>query len=123
MMSQRPAAAETAGKPAASGAACLLSFVAPFACQRLLPPASPNNNNIAHRAATISTSSQLPLSRACQYFDRATTDLTFDHCHCHLTALSLNRQPTASPLLPYSKSSASLSDRLRLAYQNINPPL
>jgi hypothetical protein len=60
---------------------------------------------------------QLPLSCARQLLDRATTDLTTDHCHCHLTAASLNRQLTAAYLLPNSKSSASLSDRIRLAQQ------
>ena len=60
---------------------------------------------------------QLPLSCARQLLDRATTDLTTDHCHCHLTAASLNRQPTAAHLLPHSKSSASLSDRIRIAQQ------
>ena len=58
---------------------------------------------------------KLPLSCARQFLDRATTDLTTDHCHCHLTAASLNRQLTAASLLPHSKSSASLSDRIRLA--------
>ena len=60
---------------------------------------------------------QLPLSCARQPLDRATTDLTTDHCHCHLTAASLNRQLTAAYLLPNSKSSASLSDCIRLAQQ------
>jgi hypothetical protein len=95
VMSQRPA---RTGQPAAcSCAACLLSFVAPFARVHVSSHQHHSTTTTLPTALPPSTPFlQLPLSCARQILDRATTDLTTDHCHCHLTAASLNSRISAS---------------------------
>jgi hypothetical protein len=117
-MGQRPASAQTVqplAAPAAQPASSPLSRLS----RSTSPPTSITQQqqhyppSCHHQTPFL----QPPLSCTRQTLDRATTDLTTDHCHCHLTAASLYRQLTATHLLPHSNSSASLSDRIRLAQQ------
>jgi hypothetical protein len=87
-----PALARPLGPLSRSSPSLSLSFVASTVSS--LPPASPTQ----HHSSRHHPNHLLPPTatlRARQYFDRATTDLTSDHCHCHLTA---NSQQAASSL-------------------------